>query len=118
VKYGGDLVSRSNSFLEEQLTDSAYYILLALLKPMHGYGIMQFIEELTSGEVLIGPATLYTILKKMQEVGFIMLDEDNDRRKTYAITCKGREVITREIDRREKMAEHGKAALNRLERGE
>jgi DNA-binding PadR family transcriptional regulator len=79
VKYGGDLVSRSNSFLEEQLTDSAYYILLALLKPMHGYGIMQFIEELTSGEVLIGPATLYTILKKMQEVGFIMLDEDNDR---------------------------------------
>jgi DNA-binding PadR family transcriptional regulator len=111
-------VARNNSFTEEQLTDSSYYILLALIQPMHGYGIMQYVEELTNKEMVIGPATLYTILKKMQDAEFIALGkEDNDRRKTYIITEKGREVIKKEIDRRIKMAEHGKKALDILNGG-
>lgn len=110
-------MARKNSFLEEQLTDSAYYILLALINPMHGYGIMQYIEELTDKEMSIGPATLYTTLKKMQEANFIILEEDHDRRKTYVITQKGKEVITKEINRRQKMAEHGKIALSILNGG-
>ncbi|MFZ5354019.1 MAG: PadR family transcriptional regulator [Bacillota bacterium] len=108
-------MSRNSSFADEQLTDSSYYILLALLKPMHGYGIMQYVEELTDKEMLIGPASLYTILKKMQEADFIAPgEEDNDRRKTYVITEKGLEVIKKEIHRRIKMAEHGKKSLNIL----
>lgn len=111
-------MSRNNSFTEEQLTDSSYYILLALVKPMHGYGIMQYIEELTSKETIIGPATLYTILKKMQDAEFIALgEEDNNRRKTYTITEKGKEVIKKEIHRRIRMAEHGKKALSILNGG-
>ena len=30
---------------------------------MHGYGVTKYIEELTDGEMVIGPATLYTMLK-------------------------------------------------------
>jgi DNA-binding PadR family transcriptional regulator len=106
---------RNNSFNEEQLTDAAYYILLSLLQPMHGYGIMQYVEELTGGEFVIGPATLYTILKKMQDAGYIALSgEDEDRKKTYCITEKGRGVIVKEVDRRLKMAEQGKKALDLL----
>ncbi len=33
------------------LTEATYYILLSLVKPMHGYGIMQMVEEMTNGEV-------------------------------------------------------------------
>ncbi len=39
------------------LTEATYYILLSLVKPMHGYGIMQLVEEMTNGEVKLGPGT-------------------------------------------------------------
>ncbi|CAH1194281.1 hypothetical protein PAECIP111892_01536 [Paenibacillus auburnensis] len=79
----------------EQLTDSAYYILLALFSPKHGYAIMKYIEELTDGEVKIGPATLYTLIKKMQKTNYILLNEDED-------------------ERRLRMARHGHAAIHTL----
>ena len=41
------------------LTEATYYILLSLVKPLHGYGIMQMVEEMTNGEVKLGPGTLY-----------------------------------------------------------
>ena len=31
------------------LTEPVYYILLSLLTPMHGYGIMQNVKKLTNG---------------------------------------------------------------------
>ena len=40
-----------------------YYILLALLHPGHGYGMMQRIKELSGGRILMGPGTLYTLLE-------------------------------------------------------
>ena len=43
------------------LTEATYYILLSLVKPMHGYGIMQMVEEMTNGEVKLYPGTLYGI---------------------------------------------------------
>ncbi|WP_245237497.1 PadR family transcriptional regulator [Paenibacillus ihuae] len=105
-------MSRNNSLQIEQLTDSAYYILLALYSPKHGYAIMKYIEELTDGEVKIGPATLYTLIKKMQKTNYILLNEDEDeRRKTYQLTAKGEQIIAAEIERRLRMARHGQAAI-------
>ncbi|WP_310829276.1 PadR family transcriptional regulator [Paenibacillus pedocola] len=105
-------MSRNNSLQIEQLTDSAYYILLALYSPKHGYAIMKYIEELTDGEVKIGPATLYTLIKKMQKTNYILLNEDEDeRRKTYQLTAKGEQIIAAEIERRLRMARHGHAAI-------
>jgi DNA-binding PadR family transcriptional regulator len=55
--------------------------------PGHGYMIMKYVEELTEGEFTVGPATLYTMIKKMQEAGYIALDKSEDeRRKTYSVT--------------------------------
>lgn len=106
-------MSRNNSFETDQLTDSAYYILVSFLTPRHGYGVMKYIEELTESEVTIGPATLYTLLKKMQDAGYIVLEEDeSERRKTYSVTDKGRKMIISEIERRLRMALHGKKALS------
>lgn len=110
-------MSRSNKLEMDQLTDAAYYILLSLLIPRHGYGIMSYIEQLTAGEVTIGPATTYTLIKKLQDNNCIILsdEEDNDRRKTYLITEKGKNLVTNEIARRTRMAEHGNQALKYAE---
>ena len=40
------------------LTETAYYILLALLEPAHGYAVMQKIEALSEGQVRIAAGTL------------------------------------------------------------
>lgn len=45
------------------MTEATYYILLALMKPGHGYGMMQRIKELSGGRIEMGPGTvahLYT----------------------------------------------------------
>ena len=106
-------LSRNNTLEKEQLTDAAYYILLALLAPRHGYSIMSYIESLTDGEFVIGPATAYTLIRKLQDSGCILLTEDEatDRRKTYSITDKGKQLVIAEIERRQRMAEHGNLAL-------
>ena len=46
---------------QNALTEPVYYILLSLLTPMHGYGIMQNVKKLTNGRVNIGAGTLYCI---------------------------------------------------------
>lgn len=108
----GDYLSKNNIIEMDQLTDLVYYILLSLLQEKHGYSIMKHIETLTNGEVSIGPASLYTSLKKLQNAGFIQLLEDkHDRRKTYVATQRGKIMLMSEIERRSKMVEHGKSAF-------
>ncbi|MCC3869199.1 PadR family transcriptional regulator [Terrisporobacter mayombei] len=107
-------ISRNNSLQEEQLTEPGYYILLALLVPMHGYGISKYIEDLTEGEVSIGPATMYTMLKKMQAQDYISLAGEEARKKIYKLTDKGNMVIRKEQERRYKMALYGVKAFERI----
>lgn len=47
------------------LTEATYYILLSLVKPMHGYGIMQLVEEMTNGEV---KAQSWNFIREYDEV--------------------------------------------------
>lgn len=101
------------------ITDSAYYILIALVQPQHGYAIMKQIEELTTaggGEPFkLGPATLYTTLTKLQEQKLITEVDDiaqsDERRKPYLITDKGRQILKQEVEKRSLMVELGRQAL-------
>lgn len=103
----------------DQLTDPAYYILLSVLEARHGYAVMQYIEDMTDGEFIVGPATLYTLVKKLQKAGLItLLDSPGDRRKTYEATQEGREMLQREIERRRRMAAHGAQAFQHLQGSE
>jgi len=111
-------MARGKALDEEILTDSTYYILLTLVKPMHGYGIMQEVQELSQGEMIIGPASLYTIVKKLQSAELIqLLEDDEERRKTYVLTEAGKEILKKDINRRMAMVEHGKKALEYLREG-
>ncbi|EEK70298.1 PadR family transcriptional regulator [Bacillus mycoides] len=96
----------------EQLTDSVFYIMAGFTKPRHGYAVMSLIEELTNGKVVIGPASLYTIIKKLITQSYIELFDDSDsRRKVYVLTDKGREVLEQDILRRKTMLEFAENGL-------
>lgn len=100
------------------LTDSAYYILLALNKPLHGYAIMLEVEKISEGLIKLGPATLYTVLSRLQDDGFIQgIDEQgqsDSRRKPYEITERGVTVLQNEVKRRYDMATHGVRILESI----
>ena len=83
----------------KNLTEPMYYILLALQRENHGYGIMQEIEELTDGRVIIGAGTIYTLLGRFEREEIIVQMAEEDRRKTYIITEKGRQLLDEEIRR-------------------
>ena len=87
----------------QNLTEPMYYILLSLFKePKHGYEIMHTISEISSETVNVGAGTLYTLLTRFEKEGMIVrvnLPDSDPRRKTYAITEKGRAEIGREYER-------------------
>ena len=102
---------KEDYFQAGQLTDLVYLVLLTLTQPSHGYMIMQRIETLTDGEVIVGPASLYTTVKKLTDKGYIKLVDTADNKKVYSITDIGRLVLQIEIDKRKKLALYGERAL-------
>ncbi|HIW34097.1 MAG TPA: PadR family transcriptional regulator [Candidatus Paenibacillus intestinavium] len=96
----------------EQLTDSVFYIMAAFIQPSHGYAVMSLIEEITNGTVVIGPASLYTIIKKLLKESYIELYDNTDsRRKVYVLTDHGREVLRQDIERRKIMVQFAEIEL-------
>ena len=83
----------------KNLTEPMYYILLALSKPQHGYGIMQEVERRTKGRVKIGAGTLYNLLSRFEEEKFIVQVSEENRRKTYTLTDEGIKILTEEYQR-------------------
>lgn len=83
------------------LTEAVYYILLSLYTPMHGYGIMQNVTELSKGRVNLAAGTLYGAINTLLAKGFIipLPGESNSRKKEYEITNEGKEVVMNEIER-------------------
>ncbi len=96
------------------LTEATYYIMLALEKPLHGYGVMQKVKQTSEGTVEIGPGTLYGAFSTLQEEGLIQMVKKEDRRKVYALTSKGMQVLRGQIQRLQIMAKLGSDFLTRL----
>ena len=85
------------------MTETAFYILLCLQKPNHGYGIVQMVEKMTDGEIRLAPGTMYGSLSKMEKDGLIRLVREQDKRKIYQITDLGQEVLQLERRRIERL---------------
>ena len=81
------------------MTEAMYYVLLALMRPNHGYQLMQAITEVSRGRLKMGPGTLYGVLSRMQKDGLIVLSNDDGRRKTYEITQQGEHALRLEYER-------------------
>jgi DNA-binding PadR family transcriptional regulator len=89
------------------LTESTYYILLALIEPLHGYGVMQKVDTLSQGTVKLGPGTLYGAFQALEKEALIVKVGEEERRKIYALTLKGREVLKIQIEHLEIMTRNG-----------
>ena len=90
-----------------QVTPAIFQIMLALVDgDSHGYGIMQDVERITKGAARLGPGTLYRSIQRMlveeliEELEIALFNEsDDDRRRYYRLTRKGRAVAKAEAQR-------------------
>lgn len=89
------------------LTEAMYYVLLCLMNPGHGYGMMARIREISHGRMEMGPGTLYGVLTRMRGEGLIVLESQDVRRKTYAITPLGVRTLKEEYARLKRQVSDG-----------
>jgi DNA-binding PadR family transcriptional regulator len=85
------------------LTHLAYHILLSLAEaPAHGYALVQRIRERSEGLVDPGTGSFYSIIKKLSDDDLIAeteTDDEDGRRRWYAITPLGKIVLSAEAER-------------------
>jgi transcriptional regulator len=83
---------------------SAELIILAILegRARHGYEISKLIEERTGGHLKFHVASLYPLLYRLEERGWLLgrwVEKPNQRRRRfYSLTAEGRRVLARQRD--------------------
>lgn len=101
------------------LSETMHYILLSLVKPAHGYKIMQQVNEMSNGDVNIAAGTLYGALENLQKNGYIkMISESKERRKVYKITQLGKEILEIENDRLRRMVNIYESGSDQIEKND
>jgi PadR family transcriptional regulator len=87
---------------------------LAVLGPLHGYGIARRIEQVAEGRLTLNQGTIYPALLRLEQKGWIKgtwgTSEHNRRARFYAVTKAGRKQLATEADRWEQTV----AMLGRL----
>ncbi len=72
------------------------------LGPMHGWGISQRIQEVSTGVLELNQGSLYPALQRLEKQGLIKsawgTTENNRRARYYRITAAGRRVLGEEIE--------------------
>lgn len=108
-----DKLKGEDNLANTALTEAVYYILLSLTEPLHGYGIIQNAERLSSGRVKLAAGTLYGAINNLIEKGWIeaLPEETSSRKKEYIITQTGREILMAEIERLRELLRNGEEIL-------
>lgn len=98
-----------NNIQDSPLTETALLILLAMYKPNHGYGVMQFVEEKTNGRVVFGPGTLYGAINNLAKKKWITkcAGIEGNRKKVYVTTDLGKKQVQLELERMKEVYEIG-----------
>jgi DNA-binding PadR family transcriptional regulator len=96
------------------LTESTYYIMLTLIEPLHGYAVMKKVEEISKGTVKVGPGTLYGAFTSLEEEELIVKVKEENRRKSYVLTPKGKKTLMNQIKRLEIMTQNGLSIIDML----
>ncbi len=91
-----------------RLTPAFFHILLAVAnEASHGYAIMQAVQERTGGSVKLGPGSLYWAIKRLVDADLLKevpapspreSRQEDERRRFYALTVFGREVLKQEVE--------------------
>ena len=96
------------------LTESTCYIMLTLVEPLHGYAVMKKVEELSKGTVKVGPGTLYGAFTSLEKEELIIKVKEENRRKSYVLTPKGKNVLMNQMKRLEIMTQNGLSVIDML----
>ena len=104
-----------NTFNQGPLTETVYYILLALNKPIHGYGIMQKVFKLSNSRVEMGAGTLYGAINTLLLKQWIepVKNDEQSRKKVYCITEKGILILRGEVKRLKELVDIGNLTLGK-----
>jgi DNA-binding PadR family transcriptional regulator len=92
------------------MQEPTFLILTALAgPPLHGYGIMQAIGELSGGAVTVRPGTLYAALDRLTAEGLAEVDRQDEWaagrvRRYYRLTPAGTRALGAEVHRRRELA--------------
>jgi DNA-binding PadR family transcriptional regulator len=89
------------------LTPAVFHILLALADgPLHGYAIMQAVEQSAGAELRMGPGTIYGSIQRMEDAGLVreLATRSDDRRRVFAILPAGRRALEAEAQRLARLA--------------
>jgi transcriptional regulator len=70
------------------------------LRPLHGVGVADRIEQVTGGVFVVGPGSLFPALHRLAEKGWIKGEwvelENRRRAKFYSLTASGRTQLAKE----------------------
>ena len=73
---------------------------LEVMGPLHGFGIARRIEQTSANRLTLNPGTLYPILLKLEQEGYITsawgTSDNNRRARFYRLTAAGRQQVERE----------------------
>jgi len=89
------------------LTAAVFNILLALADgPLHGYAIMQTVEESAGPGMRMGPGTIYGSLQRMEDAGLVreLTTLDDGRRRVFGLQPAGRRALQAEAQRLTRLA--------------
>ncbi len=84
--------------------EPTFFILTALVRvPLHGYGIMQAVDELSQGRVTLRAGTLYAALERLTGDGLIEVEReeavDGRLRRYYRLADRGTTALEAEVTR-------------------
>ena len=107
---------RKTLHAESGLAGPAQHIMLALgTDALHGYAIMQSIDERSGGQIRILPGTLYSTIKKLLAEGMVEecepprnADSEDARRRYYRVTKVGRTAMKAQTERLALLVKLGK----------
>jgi transcriptional regulator len=75
---------------------------LAVMGPLHGYGVARRIEQAAEGALALNQGTIYPALLRLEQKGWIRsawgLSENNRRARFYSITAAGRRQLAAEAE--------------------
>jgi DNA-binding PadR family transcriptional regulator len=72
--------------------------------PSHGYGLIKAVEERSESGVLLDPANLYRVLRRMRTLGWIAESKsDEERRRVHTITARGTKLLEAELARLDRL---------------
>ncbi|GAA0238327.1 PadR family transcriptional regulator [Cryptosporangium japonicum] len=86
------------------LREPTFLILTALARePLHGYGLITEVSDLSDGRITLRPGTLYGALDRLSDDGLVAPDReevvDGRLRRYYRLTDEGLNVLGAETER-------------------